>query len=79
MFTLSLILSVDPDSAHSPTAHAKESKESLARQVCDNGSLFDLYSRHQKNFDNQTKWRIAKECAMGINAIHQIGYMHRCD
>ncbi len=30
-----------------------------------------------KTFDSPTAWRIAKECALGCEALHALGYMHR--
>eukprot|EP00282_Hemiselmis_andersenii_P007834 CAMPEP_0114135026 /NCGR_PEP_ID=MMETSP0043_2-20121206/14484_1 /TAXON_ID=464988 /ORGANISM="Hemiselmis andersenii, Strain CCMP644" /LENGTH=698 /DNA_ID=CAMNT_0001228731 /DNA_START=32 /DNA_END=2128 /DNA_ORIENTATION=- len=49
----------------------------LLTEVCDEGSLFDLYAKKQKKFDPDTALRIAKECAMGLEHLHSIGYMHR--
>jgi len=46
-------------------------------EVCDNGSLFDMYCQRGKRFDPPTAWRLGKECALGLEAIHGIGYMHR--
>jgi hypothetical protein len=46
-------------------------------EVCDNGSLFNLYCVQGMVFDLQTAWRIGKECAEGCNFIHGLGYMHR--
>eukprot|EP00960_Hanusia_phi_P027877 747095-Hanusia_phi.AAC.3 len=30
-----------------------------------------------RSFDHQTAWRIARECASGLQAVHEIGYIHR--
>lgn len=49
----------------------------LLTEVCDNGSLFDCYSKSGVKFDNPTAWRIAKECASGFKVIHELGFMHR--
>lgn len=49
----------------------------LLTEVCEEGSLFDLYAKKQKKFDQETALRIAKECAMGLGHLHSIGYMHR--
>lgn len=49
----------------------------LLTEVCDNGSLFDCYSKSGVKFDSPTAWRIAKECATGLKVIHELGYMHR--
>mmetsp|Transcript_21421 Transcript_21421/g.49699 ORF Transcript_21421/g.49699 Transcript_21421/m.49699 type:complete len:714 (-) Transcript_21421:279-2420(-) len=46
-------------------------------EICENGSLFDMYCTKSIRFDQGTSWRIAKECASGLEAIHNIGYMHR--
>jgi Ca2+-binding EF-hand superfamily protein len=49
----------------------------LLTEVCENGSLFDVYSKMGCKFDNATAWRIAKECATGFKMIHEINFMHR--
>lgn len=49
----------------------------LLTEVCDEGSLFDIYAKKQKKFDPETALRIAKECALGLEHLHSIGYMHR--
>mmetsp|Transcript_17249 Transcript_17249/g.33852 ORF Transcript_17249/g.33852 Transcript_17249/m.33852 type:complete len:712 (+) Transcript_17249:124-2259(+) len=46
-------------------------------ELCDNGSIFDLYSKKYKRFDNPTAWRWARECAVGLEEMHKLGYMHR--
>ncbi len=46
-------------------------------EVCENGSLFDLYCQKGTRFSAPTAWRIGRECALGYDAIHDIGYMHR--
>jgi hypothetical protein len=46
-------------------------------EVCDKGSIFDLYSKENATFMPTTAWRMAKECALGFNHIHGMGYMHR--
>jgi serine/threonine protein kinase len=46
-------------------------------QVCENGSLFDLYCTKGKRFDVHTALRLGKECASGLAEIHRLGYMHR--
>ena len=32
-------------------------------EVCDNGSIFDLYSKQNVTFKRSTAWRLARECA----------------
>jgi hypothetical protein len=32
-------------------------------EVCDNGSIFDLYSKQNMTFKRSTAWRLARECA----------------
>jgi hypothetical protein len=32
-------------------------------EVCDNGSVFDLYSKQNMKFDREIAWRMARECA----------------
>ncbi len=32
-------------------------------EVCDNGSIFDLYSKQNTTFKRSTAWRLARECA----------------
>ena len=49
----------------------------LLTEICDNGSLFDCYSKAGLKFDLPTSWRIAKECATGFKVIHELGFMHR--
>mmetsp|Transcript_38840 Transcript_38840/g.93622 ORF Transcript_38840/g.93622 Transcript_38840/m.93622 type:complete len:216 (+) Transcript_38840:222-869(+) len=46
-------------------------------EICENGSLFDMYCTKGIRFDPQTAFRIGKECALGFEQIHKIGYMHR--
>mmetsp|Transcript_17739 Transcript_17739/g.44683 ORF Transcript_17739/g.44683 Transcript_17739/m.44683 type:complete len:584 (-) Transcript_17739:108-1859(-) len=46
-------------------------------EICDNGSLFDMYCTKSIRFDPATAFRIGKECALGFEQIHKIGYMHR--
>ena len=47
-------------------------------EVCDNGSVFDLYSKKHATFNPATAWRMARECANGFAHVHEMGYMHRC-
>jgi len=49
----------------------------LLTEVCDQGSIFDIYSKEQRTFDGVTALRIAKECAQGYEHIHELGFMHR--
>lgn len=49
----------------------------LLTEICEEGSLFDLYAKKQMKFDPPTSWRIAKECALGLEHIHNLGFMHR--
>lgn len=49
----------------------------LLTEICEEGSLFDLYAKKQMKFDVKTAWRIAKECALGLEHIHSLGFMHR--
>ena len=49
----------------------------LLTEVCDMGSIFDLYSKEGKVFDPATAWRLSRECALGFGHIHLMGYMHR--
>ena len=49
----------------------------LLTEVCDNGSVFDLYSKKNAIFKLATAWRMARECANGFAHIHEMGYMHR--
>lgn len=49
----------------------------MLTEICESGSLFDMYCQKSIRFDMPTAWRIAKECASGMEAIHAIGYMHR--
>mmetsp|Transcript_53909 Transcript_53909/g.109921 ORF Transcript_53909/g.109921 Transcript_53909/m.109921 type:complete len:705 (-) Transcript_53909:236-2350(-) len=49
----------------------------LLTEICEEGSLFDLYAKKQMKFDPPTSWRIAKECALGFEHIHSLGFMHR--
>eukprot|EP00283_Hemiselmis_rufescens_P004628 CAMPEP_0173421310 /NCGR_PEP_ID=MMETSP1357-20121228/2466_1 /TAXON_ID=77926 /ORGANISM="Hemiselmis rufescens, Strain PCC563" /LENGTH=715 /DNA_ID=CAMNT_0014384213 /DNA_START=46 /DNA_END=2193 /DNA_ORIENTATION=+ len=46
-------------------------------EICDNGSLFDMYCTKSIRFDPGTAFRIGRECALGFEEIHKIGYMHR--
>jgi serine/threonine protein kinase len=45
--------------------------------VCESGSLFDLYNKQGRKFDKPTAHRLAKECAVGYQFIHDLGFMHR--
>jgi hypothetical protein len=49
----------------------------ILTEVCSEGSLFDLYAKRQVKFDPRTAWRIAIECASGLQAVHKLAYMHR--
>jgi len=49
----------------------------LLTEVCDNGSIFDLYSKKNATFKISTATRFARECAVGYQHIHGMGYMHR--
>mmetsp|Transcript_17187 Transcript_17187/g.39781 ORF Transcript_17187/g.39781 Transcript_17187/m.39781 type:complete len:291 (-) Transcript_17187:52-924(-) len=46
-------------------------------ELCEEGSLFDLYARKQRKLDVHTSWRLSKECALGIQYVHDLGFMHR--
>lgn len=46
-------------------------------ELCEEGSLFDVYARKQRKLDAHTSWRIATECAEGCGYMHEVGYMHR--
>ena len=46
-------------------------------EVCDKGSLFDLYYKNHVKIDQATALRFSKECAAGYGHIHSMGYMHR--
>lgn len=48
----------------------------LLVEHCSEGSIFDCYCKG-KHFDVPTAWRLAKETASGLEAIHNLGYMHR--
>lgn len=49
----------------------------LLTEVCESGSLFDIYGKAGRKFDTATAHRIARECAVGLGFIHDIGFMHR--
>eukprot|EP00286_Rhodomonas_abbreviata_P020854 CAMPEP_0181297642 /NCGR_PEP_ID=MMETSP1101-20121128/5351_1 /TAXON_ID=46948 /ORGANISM="Rhodomonas abbreviata, Strain Caron Lab Isolate" /LENGTH=705 /DNA_ID=CAMNT_0023402597 /DNA_START=27 /DNA_END=2144 /DNA_ORIENTATION=- len=49
----------------------------LLTEVCESGSLFDLYGKQGRKFDMQTAHRLARECAVGFDVIHNMGFMHR--
>jgi hypothetical protein len=37
-----------------------------------------MYEIHaDMRFNKGTAWRLSKECAMGYELLHSIGYMHR--
>ena len=45
----------------------------ILTEVCSEGSLFDLYAKRQVKFDLITGWRIALECSLGLQAVHDLG------
>ena len=49
----------------------------LLTEICDKGSVYDFYGKAGKRFDMQTAWRLARECALGFDVIHDMGFMHR--
>lgn len=49
----------------------------LLTEVCDQGSIYDMYSKGSRVFDMNTAWRLSRECALGLAHIHSMGYMHR--
>eukprot|EP00294_Goniomonas_avonlea_P012992 CAMPEP_0114561288 /NCGR_PEP_ID=MMETSP0114-20121206/11923_1 /TAXON_ID=31324 /ORGANISM="Goniomonas sp, Strain m" /LENGTH=662 /DNA_ID=CAMNT_0001746911 /DNA_START=20 /DNA_END=2008 /DNA_ORIENTATION=+ len=51
----------------------------MLTEFCSNGSLFDCYMKRRMNFDRGTRWRFARECAVGINVLHSMQpvIMHR--
>jgi serine/threonine protein kinase len=46
-------------------------------ELCENGSIYDLYAKKNMRFDMSTALRLARESAAGFGALHQLGYMHR--
>lgn len=70
---------------HHPNCHfligAKTTPEDggplLLTEVCHEGSLFDVYAKKRKVFDQATAHRLSKECALGLECLHKLGYMHR--
>ena len=55
----------------------KHTNTQVLTEVCDKGSIFDLYSQHSVAIRPSTALRMAKECAAGFAHIHSMGYMHR--
>jgi len=49
----------------------------LLTELCDKGSLYDFYAKQGQRFDAQTSHRLARECAIGFDVIHDMGFMHR--
>ena len=49
----------------------------LLTEICEEGSLFDIYAKKRMKFDPPTAYRIAHGCAAGLEHLHGIGYMHR--
>eukprot|EP00295_Goniomonas_pacifica_P041584 CAMPEP_0176000888 /NCGR_PEP_ID=MMETSP0108-20121206/58059_1 /TAXON_ID=195067 ORGANISM="Goniomonas pacifica, Strain CCMP1869" /NCGR_SAMPLE_ID=MMETSP0108 /ASSEMBLY_ACC=CAM_ASM_000204 /LENGTH=663 /DNA_ID=CAMNT_0017333415 /DNA_START=9 /DNA_END=2000 /DNA_ORIENTATION=- len=51
----------------------------MLTELCPNGSLFDCYMKKRMRFDKGTQWRFARECAIGIDVLHQMNpiFMHR--
>jgi hypothetical protein len=41
-------------------------------EVCDNGSIFDLYSKKFMKIGRDTAWRMARECAGHTNTHNYI-------
>ncbi len=46
-------------------------------ELCENGSIYDVYLKRGMIFDQLTAWRLSRESAAGLGALHQMGYMHR--
>lgn len=49
----------------------------LLTEVCEMGSIFDKYNKENVVFDLATALRLTRECALGFEHIHSMGYMHR--
>ena len=49
----------------------------MLTEICEMGSLYDLFSKQRLRFDDRTAMRVATECASGMEFIHNLGYMHR--
>ncbi len=46
-------------------------------ELCERGSVYDVYAQRGMKFDQPTAWRMARESALGLDVLHSMGYMHR--